>query len=185
MEDKEIVRLFWDRSQQAVEAVQEKYGSRLLRLAANLLGDRRDAEECVNDACLGAWRSIPPNRPDPLLPYLYKILRNLCLKRRRSLTAQKRGGGDFDAALSELENTLSSPGGPAEELDLKELTALLDRFLQKLPRKDRVLFLGRYWFGESYESLSARLGFTENNAMVRMNRIRNRLKQYLLEQGAL
>lgn len=185
MEDHAIVDLYWSRDPEAIQRTGEKYGGYCRAIARNILPDRRDAEECVNDACLGAWRSIPPNRPDPLLPYLYKILRNLCLKRRRSLTAQKRGGGDFDAALSELENTLSSPGGPAEELDLKELTALLDRFLQKLPRKDRVLFLGRYWFGESYESLSARLGFTENNAMVRMNRIRNRLKQYLLEQGAL
>lgn len=186
LEDREILDLFFQRSQRAVEEVQAKYGARLQRLAENMLGDVQDAEECVSDACLGAWNSIPPHRPEPLLPYLYKIVRNQCLKRYRRESALKRGGDGFDAAFDELENWLGFQSqDPAAELDAKELAQALDQFLKKLSRRDRILFLGRYWFGEPYSALSAKLGITENNAAVRLSRIRDKLKKYLAEKGAI
>lgn len=185
MEDREILDLFFDRSQRAIEETQEKYGEKLRRLAENLLGNTQDAEECVNDACLGAWDSIPPNRPDPLLPYLYKTVRNLALKRYHRDTAQKRGGDGFDAAFSELENVLATSGGPEAELDAKELARALNGFLKRLSSKDRALFLGRYWFGEAYDTLAFRLGMTENSAAVRLSRLRKKLRDYLVKKGAL
>lgn len=185
MEDREIIELFFQRSPQALEEVQGKYGSQLRHLAENLLGDARDAEECVSDACLGAWNSIPPNRPRALLSYLYKIVRNQCLKRRRGNSAQKRCGDTFDAAYDELENCISGSYDPAAELDAKELSQMLDQFLKGLSKGDRTLFLGRYWFGEPYSHLAARLGITENNAMARLSRIRQKLKKHLIEKGAL
>lgn len=185
MEDRQILDLFFDRSQQAIEATQEKYGEKMRRLAENLLGSSLDAEECVNDACLGAWNSIPPKRPEPLLPYLYKTVRNLALHRYHRNTAQKRGGCGFDAAFDELENVLVSPGGPESELDAKELGRVIEGFLRKLSSRDRALFLGRYWFGEAYDVLAFRLGMTENNAAVRVSRIREKLKSYLVKKGAL
>lgn len=185
MEDREIVRLFFDRSQQAVGEVHEKYGFRLQRLAENLLGNCSDAEECVSDALLAAWNSIPPNRPEPLLPYLYRLVRNHSLKRYRYNTAQKRGGDSFDAAYDELENCLASGRDPAAELDAKELTRALEGFLRTLSARDRKLFLGRYWFGERCGALAAQLGMTEDNVSVRLSRIRGRLKVYLEKKGAL
>lgn len=185
MEDREILDLLFDRSQLALEELEQKYGRKMKRLAENLLGDSGAAEECVNDACLGAWNSIPPNRPDPLLPYLYRIVRNLCLKRRRADSAQKRGGDGFDTAFEELEQCLAGTQDPAADLEVKELSQLLNGFLKSLSRRDRVLFLGRYWFGEPYATLSIKLNMTENNAAVRLSRIRSKLRNYLAEKGAL
>lgn len=185
MEDREILALFYSRSQQAVAEIREKYGGRLTRLAENLLGDVRDAEECVGDAYLAAWETIPPQHPEPLLPYLYRIVRNQCLKRYRRETAQKRGGGGFDAAYDELEESLSAGGDPAERLDARELSRLLDEFLKKLSKRDRQLFLGRYWYGEPYSTLAARLGLSQNGAQVRLHRLRKKLKKYLTEKEAL
>lgn len=185
MEDREILELFFQRSQQAVNESQIKYGEKLCRLAENLLGNLQDAEECVNDTLLGAWNSIPPNRPDPLLPYLYRTVRNLALKRYHRDTAQKRGGSGFDAVFSELENVLVSSGGPEAELDAKELSTALNAFLRLLSPRDRKLFLGRYWFGEAYDTLALRLDMTENSAMVRISRIRKKLKNYLVKRGMI
>lgn len=186
MDDREIVALYWERSQTAIEETQKQYGEKLRRLAENLLGNFQDAEECVNDACLGAWNSIPPSKPDPLLPYLYRIVRNQALNRRRSGSAQKRGGGGFDAALEELEAVLVSPtGSPEQELDAKELGQVLDGFLRRLTHRDRVLFLGRYWYGEAYDTLALWLGISENACAARVSRTRKKLKTYLIKKGAL
>lgn len=185
MEDREIVALYWERSPKAIEETQKQYGEKLRRLAENLLGNFQDAEECVNDACLGVWDSIPPNRPEPLLPYLYRVVRNQAIKRYRRETAQKRGGAGFNAAFEELEAVLASPDGPEEALDAKELSQIVNSFLQSLSHKDRVLFLGRYWFGEAYDTLALRLGLSENNCAVRVARIRKKLKSHLTKKGVL
>ncbi len=185
MKDQEIVALYWERSQKAIEETQNQYGEKLRRLAENLLGSYQDAEECVNDACLGAWNSIPPNRPDPLLPYLYRIVRNQALKRYHHDTAQKRGGTGFHIVFEELEGVLVSPGGPEKELDAKVLSQTLNNFLRGLSHKDRTLFLGRYWFGEAYDTLALRLGLSENSCAVRVSRIRKKLKTYLTKKGVL
>lgn len=185
MDDREILRLFDSRSQQAVAQVRERYGGRLQRLALNLLGDRLDAEECVNDACLAAWNAIPPAHPDPLLPWLYKTVRHLCLQRYRHDAAMKRGGGGFDYAYEEMERLLADTGGPEGALEAKELGRLLNQFVRGLSPKDRTLFLGRYWYGERYADLAEALGWTENNCMVRASRLRQKLKRFLEQKGAM
>lgn len=182
--DKEILALFWARSEQALEAVREQYGEKLSRLAENLLADPRDAEECVSDALMTAWKAIPPEKPEPLLPWLYVTVRRACMNRLRSNRAKKRAG-NFGAALEELEEMASSGAGPAEQAELGELTAALERFLRRLPRRDQVLFLGRYWYGEDYPAIALRLGMTQENCRVRMSLIRKKLRKALEKEGVL
>ncbi len=184
MKDREIVRLFWERSPQAVTALEDTYGLQLRRLAGNLLHDPEDAEECVNDAYLGLWDSIPPAKPDPLLPYALRVVRNLCLKRYHWNTAQKRNS-QFDLAYSELEECLSGASGPEETQDYHELQAALEGFLRGLSKKDRALFLGRYWYACSHKELAIRLGMTEPNTATRLSRLRGKLLTYLKEKGVL
>ena len=120
MKDREIVALFWKRSPQALEALEDAYGPQLRRLAGNILANPQDAEECVNDAYLGLWDSIPPAQPQPLLPYALRVVRNLCLKRYRWNTAQKRRS-QFDLAYHELEGCLADSSGPEDQQDLRDL----------------------------------------------------------------
>ncbi|MBR5571536.1 MAG: sigma-70 family RNA polymerase sigma factor [Oscillospiraceae bacterium] len=182
MDDREIVALFYERSEQAIAELSNKYGDLCLKIALNMLNDARDAEECVNDAYLGAWNSIPPQNPDPLRTYLCRIVRNLALKKLRANTALKRGS-QFDISLSELENCIPAKSFD-EQLSAKELTEQINAFLSTLRRDDRVLFIKRYWFSESLSEIAVTFGITEHNASVRLGRIRKKLHQYLKSKEA-
>lgn len=177
MDDRQIIALFYERSEQAITELSKKYGDLCFKIAINILSDPQDAEECVNDAYLGAWNSIPPQNPTPLRAYLCRIVRNLALKKLRTNTALKRGG-QLEISLSELENCI--PDNTFDEhLSAKELTAHLNAFLSTLHRDDRVMFLKRYWFAEPLSEIAKTFGITEHNASVRLGRIRKKLYQYL------
>ena len=179
MDDRQIIALFYERSEQAITELSKKYGDLCFKIAINILNDPQDAEECVNDAYLGAWNSIPPQNPTPLRAYLCRIVRNLALKKLRTNTALKRGG-QLEISLSELENCI--PDNTFDEhLSAKELTEQLNAFLSTLHRDDRILFLKRYWFSEPLSEIAATFGITEHNASVRLGRIRKKLHQYLKE----
>lgn len=148
-----------------------------MKIARSILNDHQDAEECVNDAYLGAWNSIPPQSPDPLRAYICRIVRNRSLKKLRTNSAMKRGS-QFEVSLSELEDCISG-NSLDEQLAVNELSAQINAFLAALPKDDRVLFVKRYWFSESISELADAFGITENNVSVRLSRIRGKLHQYL------
>lgn len=177
MDDREIVALFYERSEQAITELSKKYGDLCFKIADNILNNEQDAEECVNDAYLGAWNSIPPQNPDSLRAYLCRIVRNLSLKKLRTNSALKRGSR-FEISLSELENCIPDNSFD-EHLSAKELTAQINAFLSTLHRDDRVMFVKRYWFSESLSEIAETFGITEHNASVRLSRIRRKLHQYL------
>lgn len=184
MDDEKIIELFFNRSEQAIEEVDKKYGKTCHNISYNILHNKLDAEECVNDAYLGAWNAIPPARPNPLLTYLCKIVRNLSLKRYEFNTAIKRNS-TYDVAMEELESCLSSPETVESEIALKELTHIIENFLDSLSTENRVIFLRRYWFSDTYSDIAARVGMTEKNVSVRLTRIRENLRNYLKEREVL
>lgn len=184
MDDEKIIELFFNRSEQAIEEVDKKYGKTCHNISYNILHNKLDAEECVNDAYLGAWNAIPPARPNPLLTYLCKIVRNLSLKRYEFNTAIKRNS-TYDVAMEELESCLSSPETVESEIALKELTHIIENFLDSLSTENRVIFLRRYWFSDTYSDIAARVGMTEKNISVRLTRIREKLRNYLTEREVL
>ena len=185
MDDGAIIELFFARSEQAVRALDEKYGKLCRNLSYRILQSHQDAEECVNDAYLGVWNAIPPVRPDPLPAFLYRIVRNLSLTRYHADAAAKRGGGSYAAALEELEDCLASPQTVEGELEERELVRLLEDFLESLSPEDRTLFMRRYWFSDSYGEIAARTGLSEKNVSVRLSRIRKGLRRYFEERGVL
>ena len=182
MEDSRIIELFHERSEQAIAELSDKYGALCLRTAENILNDRRDAEECVEDAYLAVWNNVPPERPDPLSAYLLRIVRNLSLKKVRENTAKKRNSS-YDAALEELEEILPSSVLVEEETEARETAEAVDRFLGTLEKTDRVLFVRRYFFGDSLSSLSELTGKSSHYLSVRLSRIRKSLRSYLEKEG--
>lgn len=180
MDDEKIIELFFSRSEQAINELSSKYGAILHKLSYNILNDKQDAEECVNDAYLGAWNSIPPARPNPLLTYVCKIVRNLSLKKYHKKQALKRNS-TFDVALQEIEAYLPSYNNVEHEIETKELVRIIEQFLDKLTPENRIIFMRRYWFSDSYADIAAKLGITEKNVSVRLTRIRRQLKKYLIE----
>lgn len=181
VEDSEIIDLLWHRAEGAVDALAAKFGRRLLTTAMNILGDPRDAEEAVNDTYLAIWNAIPPEHPIPLCAYVYKVGKNSALRLFRSRTAQKRNSA-YDLSLEELSQVL--PAGTLEDqIDSLALGQAIDRFLDTLTPNDRTLFLRRYWFGDSVSQLAVQRFTTANSLSVRLHRIRQRLKDYLNEEG--
>lgn len=181
MEDEKIIELFFRRSEQAIGELDAKYGSFCHRLSYNILNDRQDAEECVNDAYLGVWNAIPPANPDPLPAYLARIVRNLSLKAYYRNKAAKRNSG-YETAMEELENCLAAPDTVETELAARELARILEGFLDTLTKENRVIFMRRYWFSDSYRDIAGQMGLTEKNVSVRLTRIRRRMKDYLTER---
>ena len=177
IDDEKIIELFFERSEQAIRELDIKYGKICHSLSYNIVNSRRDAEECVNDAWLGAWNSIPPQRPDPLRAYVCRIVRNLSLKKLRANSALKRSSR-FEVSLSELEDCISAHSLD-EQLAAGELSAQINAFLAALRRDDRVMFVRRYWFAQPLSEIADAFGTTENNVSVRLGRIRRKLHTYL------
>lgn len=184
MDDKSIIELFFARSEQAIRELDDKYGKICHKLSYNILNSRQDAEECVNDAYLGVWGVIPPERPDSLLAYLCKIVRNISLTRYRANRAVKRGRG-YTVALEELEICLVSTQTVEGDVEEHELVRVIEEFLDTLSPKNRVIMMRRYWFCDSYGEIAERTGLSEKNVSVRLTRIRRQLRQYLKEREVL
>ena len=184
MTDTEIIDLFFERSEQAIDELERRHGGAVRRVARNILGSAEDAEECVNDAWLAVWNSIPPKRPDPLRTYVCKIAHNLATSRWRANTAQKRDGR-YDLALDELAECLPDRHTPEETLTARELSRALTRFLDALPYRDRFLFLRRYWYADSPEDIAAMAQMSRGAVSARLHRLRKKLKTYLEQEGLL
>ena len=145
MEDQGIIALFFDRSEQAIEETDKKYGGYCYSIAYNILSNREDSEESVSDTYLAAWNTIPPRRPNFLNAFLAKMTRHISIDRWRKLSAKKRGGGEIILALDELEECVDSHNVETE-LAKKELTRVLNMFLSSLTETERNVFLCRYWY---------------------------------------
>ena len=183
MEDSRIVGLFWERNEQAISAAAEKYGRYCASIAGNILGNREDAEECVNDTYLHAWNAIPPHRPEVLSAFLGKITRNLALNLYKHNTADKRGGGELPAVLDELAELVSGDEDTEQAVNQKELSHAIDSFLDTLSPEKRNIFLRRYWYTDSITEISARYKKSEGNVSMTLIRIRRKLHDYLSERG--
>lgn len=184
MDDKAIIDLFFERSEQAIRELDTKYGKTCHKVSYNILNNQQDAEECVNDAYLGTWNAIPPQRPNPLLTFLCRIVRNLSIMRYHANTATKRNSA-YDIALEELENCLSSGITVEDEVEGKLLVQTIEDFLDTLSRDSRVIFMRRYWFSDSYAEITKQVGISEKTVSVRLTRIRNQLREHLIKEGML
>ena len=179
MDDNEIIALFESRSEDAIAELDSKYGRLCRKLARDITHSDEDGEECVSDAMLAVWNKIPPEKPNPLIAYLLRIVRNLAIKKFRSSHTKKRDGGEV-LCIDELCEVLTFN---ENEFDEAELSAIIDRFLTSLSRTDRVIFMRRYWFGESVRAIADGFGMSESAVKVKLFRTRDRMKAYLNKEG--
>ena len=189
MEDKDIVALYWARSEEAIRATATKYGAYCRAIIRRLLGDGRDSEECLNDTWLGAWNAIPPHRPSCLRTFLGKITRNLALKRLEKSAAQKRGSGEALLVLEELEQCLAAPDKVEQQVEdqiqAQRLAVVLEEFLRGLPGRARILFLRRYWYFCSIKEIARQERISEGAVKSSLFRTREKLRAKLQEEGLL
>nr|WP_325212242.1 sigma-70 family RNA polymerase sigma factor [uncultured Oscillibacter sp.] len=184
MEDCAIIDLYWSRNPEAIRQTGEKYGGYCRSIARNILPDRRDAEECVNDTWLKAWNAMPEDRPNRLAQYLGKITRNVAFDRWRTNRTEKRGGGELLLVLDELAECVS-PADTLQALETVELEAAVNRFLRALPERECGVFLRRYWFTEPMADIAKRYGMRETTVRTSLFRSREKLRLYLEKEGLL
>ena len=182
MDDMEITELFLQRKESAIKELSQKYGSYCKTVASNILKNPNDTEECLNDAYLAVWNSIPPQKPNSLGAYAAKIVRNKALDRLGRNSAQKRGGGEETLPIEELGDLVSG-SSTEQELNKIELIGAINGFLDLQDRRTRLIFVGRYWSCNSLSELAARFQTTEHNITVKLSRTRQKLKKYLHERG--
>ncbi len=183
MEDIKILELFHLRDERAIAETDSKYGRRCRSIAFDILRDREDTEECVDDTYLALWNNIPPSCPKSFPAFIYRILRNLSLNRLQQGRAKKRGGGELELAIDELSQLVPASGTPQQTLEAKELARAIDRFLATLSRDDRLIFLARYWLLLPTEAAAIRLGFSGSKLRTSLHRSRKKLHKFLSEEG--
>lgn len=182
VEDSKIIELFYERSEQAIVELSNKYGSVCAKVADNILNNSQDTEECVNDAYLGAWDSIPPQKPNPLLSYVCRIVRNLAIKKYHANTAAKRNS-TYDIVLDELENCFPASNPVEDEFNAREVARTIDAFLETLDTENRILFVRRYWYSDSIAELAKIFHTSSHNISVRLSRTREKQRKYLRKEG--
>lgn len=183
LDDGEIIRRFFERDESALSAVSGKYGGYCMRIARNILGNEQSAEECVNDTLMRLWETIPPDRPSCLPAFVGRIVRNISLNVVRSLNAQKRGGGEIDAVLDEMEELVSSGDSVERTAEQHELISAVNEYLGTLTEKKRMVFVLRYWHCESISEVAACVGMSQANVSNVLKRERKKLMEYLSERG--
>ena len=184
MEDREIIELYWSRSESAISRTAEKYGRYAHKIAYSILGSFEDSEECVNDTYIKVWNSIPPQRPNSLTAYIGRIVRNLSLDKYRSYTADKRGAGYTTSVLEELESCIPSADDGRSFDDQLALTEILNCFLMNLPPQTRKVFMSRYWYFNSIKEIAKEHRMTEGKVKMLLLRTRRELKKHLEKEGA-
>lgn len=182
MEDLHIIDLYWERNEHAIQETEKKYGGYCHSIALNILTDRADAEECVNDTYYQTWNSIPPNRPSSLKAWLGKLCRNNALNIWNKYHAQKRYRG-MDLLLSELEECIPASVSIEREIEDSEISDCISAWLRSLPAGDRALFVRRYWYGEAVRSLAKERNIPAKNLTQKMFRLRKGLKSALEKEG--
>ena len=181
MDDLQIIELYFDRNERAIKETDRKYGKLCFQVAKNLLWNREDSEECVNDTYLALWNQIPPTRPNNFTAFICKITRNLSLKRLEISNAMKRSA-DAVISLSEIEATMPD-NHIAPDIEDEELGKLISAFLWSEKELDRNVFLRKYWFFDTISDIAERYSLNENNVKSMLFRTRNRLREFLRKEG--
>lgn len=183
MEDSQIIALYEDRQERAIEETAKKYGKGLQRFAVNILEDLQDSEESVNDTYLRAWNAIPPTLPRSLQAYLYKLLRHIAIDRFRSRKSGKRLTTEYAASLDELSECVAGRETPEDLLNAKELAGAVENFLRSLPEEQRNIFLCRYFYCDSIARIASNFSCTQSKIKSTLHRTRCGLKNYLQQEG--
>ena len=183
MDDEKIIELYFARDEQAVRETEGRYGPLLRRTAENVLGSPEEAEEVANDVLYRAWNSIPPERPKVFRAWLRKITRRAAIDVLRTRSREKRGGTEYDVALSEIEEMASDSDGPEDVIGAKELARLINAWLRTLDREKRQAFVLRYFDSESVRSISEILMRSESWVKITLMRLRSALAEYLRGEG--
>ena len=182
MKDYELVELFWQRNETALDETKKTYGKYCMYIAENILFNRQDSEECLNDVLLSAWKSIPPEKPGNLKTYLGRLARIISIDVLRKKNAAKRIPDRLIIPIDELVEVFgnSEVESASEE---KELSRLISQFLRSCREEERNIFIRRYWYYDSIDRICSRYGLGKSKVLVTLKRTRDKLALFLKGEG--
>ncbi len=183
MEDHEIIEHFWERDESAIRETSRKFGSYCRSIANGILKNHEDSEDCVNEALMRVWESIPPKKPSSLGAFIGRITKNIALERIKSSMREKRGGGELTLVYEELEEIISGSGSVEDEAERKDMMSAISSFLRKSSDVNRRTFVLRYWYCRSVGEIARELGIKEENAYMILSRMRGKLRDHLKKEG--
>lgn len=181
MDNSRIIELYFERDEQAIRETDAKYGQFCHSIAYNILNNREDSEECVNDTYVGVWNAIPPTRPNNFMAFVCRIARNLALKRLEFMTREKRSRAML-VSLEEIEAVLPDNRYAPDVTD-EDLGSLISKFLRSQNEDVRNVFIRKYYFFDSLGDIAERYSFTESKVKNMLFHTRNKLKDYLIKEG--
>ena len=185
MEDEKIIELYFERNESAISETAEKYGNYLYKIAFNILSDKEDSEESVNDTYMSVWNTIPPEKPNVFSAFLSKITRYISINRYSAKKTEKRGRGEIDAAFEEIEECVPDKSDIYDEIETKELAKMISDYLKNLPETERKIFVCRYYYLDSLSDISKQFGFSQSKIASMLHRTRKKILSHLEKEGVL
>ncbi|MBQ7378310.1 MAG: RNA polymerase sigma factor [Clostridia bacterium] len=179
MQDRDIIDLYFARDERAIAETSQKYGTYCMSIAQRILHNLQDAEECLNDTWLRTWNTIPPARPGYLQQFVGSITRHVSLDKYRSNSRRDA----ITVALEEIGEISASDTDIATQAEEREIVVAIDRFLWSLPKRERGVFIRRYYHFDEIKSIAKRYGLGVSNVKIILSRTRTKLREYLEKEG--
>ena len=183
LDDEKIVALYFARDEKAIEETDFKYKKYLFSIAYNIVHDRLDCEECLNDTYLGAWNAMPPSRPNVLKAFLTTITRRIAIKRYHSNMRQNVIPSEMTVSLSELEDFVAGDGDVDSEFDAERLGRVISDFVRSLSERRQFIFMSRYYVSDPINTIASDLGLSRSMVNKELAAIRSALKEKLESEG--
>ena len=183
MDDGQIVELYWERDEKAIEKTDFKYKKYLFSIAYNVIHDRLDSEECLNDTYLNAWNSMPPTKPNVLKAFLATITRRIAIKRYHHKLRQNVIPSEMTVSLSELENFVAGDGDIGADFDAKRLGRVISDFVRSLSERRQFIFMSRYYVADTIDTIASDLHLSRSMVNKELAAIRSALKEKLESEG--
>ena len=183
MNDDRIIKLYFERSEDAITETDKKYGGACRSVAYNILGNREDSEECTNDTYMKVWDVIPPNKPTKLGAFVVTIARNLALNMYKTASRIKNGSGYKSVNFEEIAGCLPAKESVESEVDRKAVLSAVERFLSMQPRDKQIMFIRRYFYCSTYAEIAGDLNTTEDRVRKSLMRMRDKLREHLEKEG--
>ena len=183
LSDEDIIELYWEREEKAIKHTDEKYGRYLFTIAYNIVHDRLDSEECLNDTYLGVWNRIPPTRPKMFQVFLSKITRNISVDKYRANIGKKQIPSELLTSLDELDDCIELSSDAHEEAIARELSGILNDFLRDITEEDQFVFVCRYYYFDKISEIAEMAKTSESTVYRILNKLRADLKARLEKEG--
>ena len=150
LNDLELIQRFKRGEEKAFNILVSRYQEKVYWVVRRLLPDHDEADDVVQSVFIKAYTSLASFKGDSsIFTWLYRIATNLALNEIR----RKKLKRTFSIDDSVLQHT-DPDDLPLEQLEKKEMTARIQKAIDRLPEKQKKVFVLRYYEELPYEQIA-------------------------------